>query len=62
MFCSKCFVQNAYYFFGRYLELNGRYSEGYRRYNSEVPKYLHNKTPTVVATLHGAYNFCRGNP
>ena len=32
-----------YYFFPRYLELNTRYSERYRRCNSEVPKYLHNK-------------------
>ncbi|KAJ7394834.1 hypothetical protein OS493_000669 [Desmophyllum pertusum] len=27
----------------KYVELNTRCSEGYRRYNSEVPKYLYNK-------------------
>ena len=39
-------------FFPRYVELNTRCSEGYRRYSSDVPKYLHNKPRPFV-------NHCR---
>ena len=39
-------------FFPRYVELNTRCSEGYRRYSSDVPKYLHNKPRPFV-------NYCR---
>ena len=39
-------------FFPRYVELNTRCSEGYRRDSSDVPKYLHNKPRPLV-------NHCR---
>lgn len=52
--CNCIIINNSLRscFFPRYVELNTRCSEGYRRDSSDVPKYLHNKPRPLV-------NHCR---
>lgn len=52
--CNCIIINNSLRscFFPRYVELNTRCSEGYRRDSSDVPKYLHNKPTPLV-------NHCR---